>query len=458
MDWLPALSEWPGPVFTRIVEAMAADIARGRLLRGQRLPTHRALAKALNIDLTTVTRAYGEARRRGLIDAQVGRGTFISETTARQGAGPAFVTKIDLSMNIPPQPVEANLDVRIAQGLKAIQDDFGFSALMNYQPPGGGANDLSAGVRWLRKRVPGAQASRVVIFPGNQAILFNALLALTSPGDVVLTESLTFPGAKTAAAKLGLRLVAVPMDREGVLPDQLAKACKQHRPAAVYLTPTQHNPTAATMGPERRAAIAEIIHRCETFLIEDDAYGALEPTVSPIAALAPDRTYLAVGLAKCIAPALRVSYLLAPSDTAVEEMKQNLQATALMPPPLMVALATRWLQSGVADKIIAAIRTEARGRQALAAKILKGIAYQSQPNAHHVWLPMPAHWPRGAFVAHCVQHGLAVVGDEAFAVGTAAPAGVRVSLGAARSRAELTQALQFLAETLTSTRQSLPLV
>ena len=282
MDWLPALSEWSGPVFTRIVEAMSADIASGRLVRGQRLPTHRALAKALSVDLTTVTRAYGEARRRGLIDAQVGRGTFISETTARQGTG-AFVTKIDLSMNIPPQPVEANLDVRIAQGLKAIQSDYGFSAFLNYQPPGGGANDLSASVKWLRKRVPDAQASRTVIFPGNQSIVFNALLTLTRPGDAIVTEALTFPGMKTAATALGLRLVPVPMDREGVLPDELAKACKQHKPAAVYLTPTQHNPTAATSGPKRRAAVAEVIRRSGTYLIEDDAYGALEPTISPIA-------------------------------------------------------------------------------------------------------------------------------------------------------------------------------
>ena len=263
---------------------------------------------------------------------------------------------------------------------------------------------------------------------------------------------------KTAAAELGLRLVSVAMDRDGVLPDELAKACKQHKPVVVYLTPTQHNPTTATLAPKRRAAIAETIRRSGTILIEDDAYGALEPTIQPLAALIPERTYLAVGLAKCIAPALRVSYLLAPGAAAAERMKQSLQATMLMPPPLMVALATRWLQSGVADKIIAAIRGEARGRQAMAAKILKGVAYQCQPNAHHIWLPMPPHWPRSDFVAYCVQQGLAVVGDEAFAVEEGAPSGVRVSLGAARSRAELAQALQFLAQTLKSGRQSLPLV
>src|ERR1700732_399942 len=128
MDWLPTLSEWPGPVSTRIVDALAADIANGRLVRGQQLPTHRALAHALDIDLTTVTRAYGEARRRGLLDARVGQGTFVSETTARAPADIPYQIQIALSMNIPPQPVEANLDMRIAKGLAEIQTKASFSA------------------------------------------------------------------------------------------------------------------------------------------------------------------------------------------------------------------------------------------------------------------------------------------------------------------------------------------
>ena len=70
MDWLPTISEWSGPLYLRIVDALSADVASGRLARGQQLPTHRALAQALNVDLTTVTRAYGEARRRGLLDAR----------------------------------------------------------------------------------------------------------------------------------------------------------------------------------------------------------------------------------------------------------------------------------------------------------------------------------------------------------------------------------------------------
>src|SRR6185312_3862783 len=89
------------------------------------------------------------------------------------------------------------------------------------------------------------RGDRVVICPGTQNALFNLLIALTSPGDIVLTEALTYPGIKAAAACRGARLVGVPMDEHGILPDALDAACGKHSPKAVYLIPTIHNPTTA---------------------------------------------------------------------------------------------------------------------------------------------------------------------------------------------------------------------
>src|SRR4029079_1323732 len=225
MDWIPTLSEWSGPPFRRIVDALSADISSGRLKRGQQIPTHRALAGALSLDLTTVTRAYGEARRRGLIEAQVGRGTFVSETTVRAPENIPHAVKIDLSMNVPPQPIEANLDLHIAQGLKAIQDETGLSAFLNYRQPGGSDDERAVAAHWLRRRIPDARSERLIVYPGNQTILFNLLVALTSPGDVILTEALTFPGMKAAARQLGVRLFGIEMDADGIRPEALKSAC-----------------------------------------------------------------------------------------------------------------------------------------------------------------------------------------------------------------------------------------
>ena len=448
MDWLPTLSEWQGPIFLRIVDALAGDIAIGKLVRGQRLPTHRALAAALDVDLTTVTRAYGEARRRGLLEARVGQGTFVSETTARAPFDLPVQINIDLSMNIPPQPVEANLDLRISQGLDSIRRDAGFSTFLNYLRPGGSDDEREVAAAWLRRRVSEATAERVVIYPGSQAIIFNALLTLTSPGDVVLTEALTFPGIKAAAAKLGVRLVGVATDQDGVRPDALKDACRVNKPKAVYLVPTQHNPTTVTLGPARRNAIAEVIRKSGSLLIEDDTYGPLEPSVLPIANLIPERTYLAASFSKCIAPGLRVAYLLVPDAAAERTMRGGLQATTQMPPPLMVALLTHWIRSGVADDIVKAIRNEAMGRQQLARRLLKDASFAARPSSHHLWLPLPSRQSGSELLSHLMRRGLAVVGEDAFAVDENAPRGIRVSLGAARNRSELGQALQVLSSAM----------
>ena len=166
MDWLPTLSEGSGPVYMRIVDALSADIASGRLVRGQQLPTHRALAHALDIDLTTVTRAYGEARRRGLLDARVGQGTFVSETTARVAVDIPYQVKIDLSMNVPPQPVEANLDVRIAKGLAAIQTETSFTASSTISVPAAVTRNARSLPTGCGARVPAASGERLIVYPG----------------------------------------------------------------------------------------------------------------------------------------------------------------------------------------------------------------------------------------------------------------------------------------------------
>ena len=445
MGWIPTISELQGPLYQRIVGALESDIASGRLVRGQQLPTQRALARALGCDLTTVTRAYSEARRKGLIEAQVGRGSFVSETTVRPAAERAAAVRIDLSMNVPPHPLEAQLDERILQGLEAIRQRSGLTAFLNYLPPGGSDRERQIATNWLRARVPEAVAERMVIYPGTQTILFNLLMQLAGRGDVVLTEALTFPGMKAAAARLGVRLVGVAMDKQGVLPDALKAACRAHKPKAVYLIPTLHNPTTATIPPERRAAIAAILRAAGTILIEDDAYGLLDPSARPIANLIPERTYLATTLSKCIAPALRVSYLLTPDLPAQEEMRARLQAATQMPPPLMVALATYWIESGIAERVIAAIRSEATGRQQLAARALKGLTFSAGRAGHHLWLTLSSEWQRENFVAYLLRNGLAVVGSNAFAVSANAPHAVRVSLGAARNRAELVEGLEVLA-------------
>jgi DNA-binding transcriptional MocR family regulator len=447
MDWVPTISPQAGPLYRQIAEAIEGDIASGRLRRGQQLPTHRALAQALGIDLTTVTRAYADARERGLIEGRVGQGTFVSESSLRPLALTPENIDVDLSMNVPPQPAEAALDSRIARGLAAIERHAGFSGLLNYQRPGGGPAELERAAKWLTPRLARLSIDRLTIFPASQSAIFSVLLFLCRPGDCVLTEALTFPGFRSAAQKLGLTVAGVAMDSEGAIPDALAKAIRAHKPKAVYLTPTIHNPTTATMKAQRRKDIAAILHRTGIPLIEDDAYGALDPSQDLLATLIPDQTFVTTSLSKCLTPGLRVSFLTAPDATSATGLRGILQSIAHMAPPLMVALVMEWLRSGDAETIILAIRNEAHARQELAARILRGYAYSAHPHGHHVWMPLPEGWSRMEFVAQLSRRGLGVVASDVFAVG-APPQAIRLGLGAARTRDDLASALYVLAATL----------
>ncbi len=163
MEWIPTISKESGPLYRQISDAIASDITSGHLRRGQQLPTHRALAGALGIDLTTVTRAYNDARHRGLLEARVGQGTFVSESTARVAADIADAVSIDLSMNVPPQPVEAALATQNEHGLAAIHKRSGLSSFLNYQEPGGNDQDREIVGSWLQSRVSTVTRDRIII-------------------------------------------------------------------------------------------------------------------------------------------------------------------------------------------------------------------------------------------------------------------------------------------------------
>lgn len=437
-------------MYQRIADALADDMLAGVLHQGQPLPTHRALAQVLGVDLTTVTRAYAEARRRGLIEATVGRGTFVSKVPPPSSrslpAGPA----IDLSMNLPPQPAEADLDGRVARTLAEIKADVGFGSYLSYQHVGGSPAERSIAAEWLKPIVPDVTSERLLISPGTQATLASLITLLAKPGDAILTESLTYPGFKAAAAQLGVCLIGVDMDHEGILPDALERASREHKAGLVYLTPTLHNPTTATMLLERRQQVADVIRRRDLTLIEDDPHAFLVPGTVPLATFLPERTYLSASLSKCIAPGFRTSLLVTPDQVSAGRVAGVIRAMVQMAAPLMTAITVRWMRDGTALKIIEAIVAEAQARQALASEILAGHAYAAHPNGHHIWLRLPEAWSSTQFGLHVQKRGVAVVTSDAFATRHPAPGFVRVALGAARTRADLTRALEILRDALAS--------
>src|SRR5687768_1307813 len=118
--WHPDIRSGSGPVYRAIVDAMESDMCPGQLGAGARLPSQRALARALGVNLTTVTRAMREAARRGLVIGSRGSGTFVASRLDRVADWPhpdrrqAPQDFVDLSLNFPPDVAEAELGVALA--------------------------------------------------------------------------------------------------------------------------------------------------------------------------------------------------------------------------------------------------------------------------------------------------------------------------------------------------------
>ncbi|MCO6416868.1 PLP-dependent aminotransferase family protein [Siccirubricoccus sp. KC 17139] len=445
--WTPRLAPGAGPIYLAIAEAIAAAIVRGELRPGERLPTHRALAEALGVDLTTVTRAYAEARRRGLVEAVVGRGTFIRAASSTPAA---TAGKVDLTMNLPPMPAE--LPGLLQRGLARLLAEGDPAELLTYRRGAGALAERAAGAAWLSPVLPGLEPDRVLLSPGAQPALLAVLGLLAAPGELVLTEQLTYPGLRNAAARLRLRLHGLPGDAAGLLPEALEAACRTLRPRALYCIPTLQNPMAVTLPPERRHAIADIARRHGLPILEDDAYGLLPARPLPaLASLAPELVWHVSTLAKLLSPALRLAYVAAPDAAAAGRLAAALRANVLMPSPLLSGLATGWMEDGTAARLRDAVRAEAMARQALARDILPAALITAPPEGLHLWLRLPAPWGRRDFIARLrEERGLAVVPSDAFAPDPAVPPpdAVRLSLGAAPGRAALREALQAVAAML----------
>ncbi|CUR45726.1 Transcriptional regulator, GntR family domain / Aspartate aminotransferase [Alloalcanivorax xenomutans] len=445
--WRPILKDGDKPIYIRIADAITDDILAGRLAVGERLPPLRDLAGLLSLNYATISKAYNEAQRRGLIYSRVGQGSFVCRPGGISRRGASADRAVDMTMNLPPESGNPLLRERMEAGLRALGPDL--QPLMRYQEFGGCAEDRAAAVAWLQRRPLKVEEDRILVCPGVQSALLALLGSLARPGDVVLCEALTYPGLRAIAGQLGIRLVGLPLDSEGIDPDALVRLCAEHHPKALYCNPVLLNPAAVTLSEERRHRVVQIARRYNLPIIEDDAYGLL-PTHPPpaLAALAPELTYYLCGFSKSLGAGLRIAYLALPSARLKSRLAVTLRATTVMASPITAALASCWVQDGTADLAVSLTRKESRLRQALVNENLSGADYQTHPEAFHVWLRMPGAWSRVAFAARMRAQGINVVVSDAFAVNGKPPEAVRLCLGGPISRQELAHALHLIADTL----------
>jgi DNA-binding transcriptional MocR family regulator len=319
--------------------------------------------------------------------------------------------------------------------------------LMGYPPGIGQARHRAAGAAWLARGDWRPAPEQVAVRVGAQHGLTVALGALAGPRRVVLTEAL-YPGIRRAAELLHPDVRGVPVDDDGMRPDALEALTRTTRPAAVVVTPTAHNPTCATMPEPRRRAIAAALNATGVALIEGDLLSPLAGDgLALLVQLVEGRSFYIGGTSKCIAPGLRIAYLVARAED-MPHVAASIYASAVAAPPLMAEIATLWIENGTAGRHLEWHRRELRSGWASPCS-----RSQDWPSA-----PRPAAIISGCccprarvseLVAQAAAHGVVVTPATAFAIGGAdvpsPPNAVRIGLGATQSKRDLVTALKTLA-------------
>ena len=447
--WPPNPQDLRRPAYRSLAECLIRAVEAGELQSGDRLPTHRQLSNSLQLSVQTISRAYEDLIRRGFVTGEVGRGTFVRGNGLKtsnpwqnenRDQGDSL---IDCSIL---QPVSASIHMQnMRTALAQLSEELPASVILSFRPTTAQRLYRDAAATWLARCGFDTCPEVVQLTNGNTSAMTVSLMASTNVGELVVTEQMGHHTLKPLTRYFGLRLKGLETDDQGIVPEDFERACVGDSVKALYVMPSGLNPLARMMGIERREALCEVARKYDVLVIENDAWGPIQPQRPvPIATLAPERTFYFTSFTKCIMPGLRSGYLVVPETLAAAAANSHLVSN-WMATPMMAEIASRWIKDGTALKLLEWQMAALGQRNRMAARLLGDIPFHASPNGMHIWLPLPPSWSEESFVAHARLHGVAVAPGSAFAVSdTATHSGVRICLGVATDTA-LERGLEIIA-------------
>lgn len=415
--WAPDPATLTRPAYRSLAKAIADAIDSGALRQGDQLPTHRELAYRLGLSVQTVSRAYDALIRSGMIAGEVGRGTFVKSSPA-EGRAPPYQRLelgeevIDCSMLT---PVIGPLHrVAMDEILAGLVGHLPPEALFSFRPRQALRGHAERALSWLEGCGIKTRPDLVLTTNGATPAMTVALLTAAAPGDLVVTEAMGHHTLKSLTQFHGLGLEGLRCDDEGILPDALEQAARGKGARVLYVMPNGSNARALMMGPARRAEIVAVARRENLLIVENDAWGPLEPDrPAPLAALAPERVFYITALSKPLLPGLRIGWLVVPEAYVTTAFSRHM-VTNWMATPLMAEIASRLIEQGTADKLVFWQRGMLARRNVMAAECLDGLNWRGNPHGLHVWLTLPVAWDEAGFVNSARLRGVAVAPGAAF--------------------------------------------
>jgi GntR family transcriptional regulator/MocR family aminotransferase len=472
------------PLFQQIARAIAADIRRGRLRGGDRLPGTRTLARTLGVQRLTVIAAVDELKAEGWLVSQRTRGTFVSRdlpdpkprrfAPPRPDAAPGMAKRVPYDLRPAPEPETAydvprgtllfapsRPDVRLVPAdligrayRRAISTAGG--ALMSYASPLGCLRLRQALATMLAStRGLAPTADNVCITRGSQMAI--ALLAhtLLRPGDVIAVEQLGYRPAWESFRLAGARIVGIPVDERGLCVDALERMIARHPIRALYVTPHHQFPTTVTLAAGRRIQLLELARTHRFAIIEDDYDHEFHYDGRPVVPLASADTAGVVAyvgtFSKVLAPGLRLGYIAAPAPL-IDQVAAHRSCIDTQGDQVLEYALAELLEEGVVQRHIRRIRREYGARRdclvaSLREQVGDHVAFTVPAGGIALWLRAKRGVDVDAWARAAKRRGAMIVTAGAFTLDRRPQPFVRLGF-ASLNPAELREGVRRLASAL----------
>ncbi|MBV9438611.1 MAG: PLP-dependent aminotransferase family protein [Candidatus Eremiobacteraeota bacterium] len=443
------------PIYRQIYERLREQILAGALPEGTRLPPERTLAERLDVNRSTIVHAYRDLATDGLIEQRVGSGSRVASPLRqgqadRSGAVPWWVT-------LPPWTVG---QFPAVLGELAASGHGDLIAFVQGVPPadpsplpglsrsfarvGGDVNYVltygdSEGYGPLREAIAERMRRRGCLVGGRDVLVLTgstqgiSLVAqsLAEPGDEIVVEAPTYPGALQIFQIAGLRAIPVPVDEDGMRVDHVEAVLRTRRPRFIYSMPSIHNPTGVTMNADRRDRLVTLAKRHGVPIVEDDPYGELAAGSPPLLARDGEYVIYLSSFSKTIAPSLRLGWIVAPR-TIFERLLLRKQSYDMA--------SSMYMQAGVRDYLTAdydahlvALRGEVARRRRMAYEAIDrwwpgGMRVARGGDGYYLWATAPRETRARALLTNAERRGASFLFGEAFFAGSGGDHNFRIAL------------------------------
>lgn len=454
MNWKPDIRNAEGPLYKALAKMLEEDIRSGKLMPGTKLPPQRELADFLDINLSTVSRAFKLCEQNGFICASVGNGTFVSSDAGTNhilSPVPDNLPVIEMGAVLP--SIQPNrLIVEYMQKMLAEPEAGKF---FQYGLAGGSAWQKEAAVKWMEKASFQAEPEQILFSAGGQNAIAAALSSLFKAGDKIGTDPLIYPGIKTIARMLGIQLVPIEWSDNEITEEGLMSACKNDRIKGLYIIPDYHNPTTHIMSLKTRKMIGRIAKQYHLIIIEDAINSLLqESPLPPVAAFAGDQTIYILSLSKIISPGIRLAFIAVP-EIYRREVATGIYILNISVSPLLLELAARLIHTVLADRIAGERRQYIKQQNEIVNRYLSNYEVLGDESCPFRFIILPEVFTGKCFEICAKNEGVQVYSGERFLVGNSqGRRAIRISVTAARNSAEFEEGIKILKRILESEDKS----